>query len=271
MLVALASGCSQGERKVTLRFRLAAGDVYEYHQDTKTSWQVIANDSVKDEGTHNYWVDITQRVTEAPAGEAAELLQIADFFIPQKQFCETDSAKWDTVSYTGVITLNMEANGRLKEVQFEPGRDDRHVTWMKSYYEQGQPVFPSGELPAGYEWTQTTTVLLPEQTMDASTTYRVKSFVREGDYDCALVEYAGTMVIPVIPSVKDTLGVTGHDNISTSGIIYFAYKEGLIFYERDHWEVKGYREYVGKDGELKTFMENRTSDTDYRMTEITRR
>ncbi|MEW5994326.1 MAG: hypothetical protein AB1744_08010, partial [Candidatus Zixiibacteriota bacterium] len=139
----------------------------------------------------------------------------------------------ETVEETRRLELHVTPNGKVLEVSFIDHDDYAGIQYLKNYYEQGLPVFPSHELTPGASWTQTTRVILPGEPMAASMTYRVVSLVREAGYDCAVIECEGDMIIPVESDPADTIRRSGLDRIESTGRLYFAYKEGAVVLQRE--------------------------------------
>jgi hypothetical protein len=239
--------CTGDERKVSLRFKYEPGMKIRYHQETKGNWNAVMDDSTHERGKTSYWVDVVHTVLEVAPDGTATIRDSANYF--RERFDWKDTAKVDTVAETRAATLMVEPNGRCADIIFPPDKDLSAVKWLKAYYDQGAAVYPEGEFSTGYSWTQTTNVLLPEENMKATTTYRVRSFAREGGYDCAVIEYEGTMIIPVEPHAYDSLQTRGYDHISNDGVIYHAYKEGVIVSQKEHWVIKGHRERLKLDRE----------------------
>ncbi len=125
------------------------------------------------------------------------------------------------------------------------------------------PVFPTGEISVGFNWTQSAKVMMPSQTMEASTTYEVKSLVREMGYDCAVIEFTGNLIIPIEPDPADSIQVSGVDKIETTGKLYFAYKDGLVVLQRERWVVDGTRNYTEKKGKPKERTIAMQTDVEY--------
>jgi hypothetical protein len=138
-------------------------------------------------------------------------------------------------------------DGKITDIQATSGQDEKTLDYIRNYYQQGGPVFPDGELSPGHRWTQTTTVKLPDYTLEATTTYRITALAREAGYDCAVIEYDGNMVLPVETDSSGTPEHVGFDRISGTGLIYFAYNEGLVVLQREHWTVRGNRPQLVND------------------------
>jgi len=257
LLVTLS--CSHGDKKITLVFKFTPGLNLQYEQISKSSTKIFQADSLIKNYQTTYKVDITQEI-KSETDNIAEILETNTWHY--EKLTTKDSTTADTVSYTREITFRVEPNGRI--VDFKHGKDIKpsSASYMKNYQEQGMPVFPSGEHAPGYSWTQQTTVVLPDETMGASTTYEIKSLAREGGYDCAVIEYEGNLVIPIEINPDDSTHRKGIDRVKTSGIIYFAYKEGFVVLQRERWVLDGDREKIveGKIEKTKIVSE---SDIDY--------
>lgn len=267
--VALAAlGCSEGQRTITLRFRYEPGMKLIYDQVTKSTSKVTAGDSVVEEGSYTYNVDIATTILSVGDDSTAQILDSArwTFTMPNKD----DSSVLDTIEKSRATKMLMQPNGRYLDVDFLTDESPSSAAWIKNYLEQGMPVFPSGELAPGFSWTQTTQVLLPTETVNATTTYRIKSLAREQGYDCAVLDYDGNMVIPVEPKPGDTCGYRGYDLIKMTGVTYFAYRVGVTLSERQHWTVEGHRTKTPPCKAAPVLISS-ASDVDYHLVEIRRR
>ncbi|MCK4607331.1 MAG: hypothetical protein KAU35_08560 [candidate division Zixibacteria bacterium] len=260
----LIFSCTGGEKKISLRFKYEPGMTLGYEQTTKRTWKAVAGDSVMEEGHRTYSVELRASVIDLSKDGIAELLDSTTwtYTAPGKE----DSTALDTVESLQVTRTFVKPNGRISDVIYPSDKDVSSITWLKNYYEQGMPVFPPGELSPGYSWTQTTRVLLPDETMNALTTYKVKSLAREAGYDCAVIEFTGNMIIPVEPGKeKDGDCIRrGHDQIDVTGVSYFAYKEGIVVLERHNWELAGHREKVCK-GETTEYLVMSQSQIEFRL------
>ena len=259
--------CTQGEKKISLRFKYEPGMTMTYQQTTKNNWKATAGDSLLEESSVIYKVAMSSYVLAVADDSTAKLLDSTTW--SWTACSKEDSTKSETVEKTRIMTLFVQPNGRITDVTFSSEKEAASVTWLKNYFEQGMPVFPSGEFSVGDTWTQTTKVLLPDETMDASTTYRIKSLVREAGYDCAVIEYDGNMIIPVEPSMKDGCEHLGFDDINIKGLTYFAFKEGIVILERQNWTAKGHREKTC-NGKTEKYLVTSQSDIDYRLTSFSR-
>lgn len=257
--------CVQGDKKVTLRLKYQPGMKLVYDQTTKSSTMITTGDSLIEESSHTYGVDITFDIISLAEDGTAEVLDSSTW--SYEVVSKEDSTQMKSVDRTRISTLFVQPNGRYTDMILSPDEKLSTVTWLKSYFEQGMPVFPEGELTPGYSWTQSTKVLLPDETMNASTTYRIKSLAREAGYDCAVIEYDGNMIIPVVETEVDSCTRQGYDEIRISGVTYFAYKEGIVVIERQNWQVEGHRQKTC-DGIVDNYHISTKSDLEFMLTEF---
>ena len=247
LLTILLVSCTESEKRIKLSFKYKPGMQLEYRQDSKRQTQIYNTDTlVKDEFDESY-AFIKQNIAEIVNDSTFKIDEIDTwhYTMPNKD----DSTQMDSVTYSREMTLTVLQNGKIIDFNFKDTKENISE-YMKSYYEQGLPIFPSVEVSPGYSWTQTTSVVLPNETMNASTTYSIKSFVRESGYDCAVIEYTGNLLIPIEPKKDDKTQRSGIDKIQTNGMIYFAYIEGIVIKQTEIWKTEGERTHI-EDGDWK--------------------
>lgn len=227
--------CTQGEQRVSLRFKYEPGTVLTYKQHTKRAGVILAGDSVVEEFTSDYTVDLEHKYTGYIDDSTAKIEEkgIVRWVEPNKD----DSTVMDSVSKVHEAEYHCLTNGKLLKIDILSEKDPVRMQRLERYYEQALPVFPDGEKPIGYSWTQTTRVMLPDESLEASTTYEIKSLVRESGYDCALIAYKGNLVLPSIGQVVEPHDKAGVDRIDVEGLIYFAYKEGFAVLQTESFDV----------------------------------
>lgn len=268
LLALLTFGCSEGEKTVSLKFKYEPGMVLNYEQVTKSNSKVFEGDSLIKDRSSEYNVTMVAHIVSVADDGTAELLDSTVWQWTEPN--EKDSTVLDEVEKILVTTIFIQPNGKYVDIVIPEGTD-RSPTWLKNYYEQGMPVFPSGELSPGYSWTQSTKVLLPDETLNATTTYRIKSLARESGYDCAVLEYEGNMIIPMDKHKTDTTEYTGYDEIKMTGVTYFAYTEGVVVIERQQWEITGHRNRITTEtGEVTPLLVSTKADVDYHLVSFDR-
>ena len=248
----LLATCDQTGKRVTVRYKFQPGMKMTYQQVTRGL--VKERDMTLDTLTHDALaeetMDIEYYVRRLLDDSTAEIVESITW--KSKSENRLDSSTYDTVlkepQKSPQIIKYMKPNGRIVDMEYVSDTVRGKMEYLKEYYKQGFPVFPEGGIGQGHTWSQTTTVVLPDGPMEASTTYTIKSFARERGYDCVVIEYDGVSIIP-LPVCRseeeyDILG--GVDNITSKGHMYFAYKEGIVVLLRERWILDSDRTIVRK-------------------------
>ena len=257
--------CQRRTDTVTLRLLQEPGVLTTHLQLSRGSVRVTRNDSL----ISNQYGEAQTRIeylvlSVDPSDSVARVAVTLTAAEMNQENDDTASQAADSTEPMKHVVEYVEylrPNGQLIDIDFESERKSARPEYIKQYYEQAFPVFPSQPVTVGYTWTQTTKVKLAEGPVDASTKYTVKSLVREQGYNCAVVEYNGLCVIPLEPTPPDdTVScarlINGVDRINADGVMYFAYEEGFVVHEREHWRLTGNRLQVTKtDDTLKTLVE----------------
>lgn len=262
LTIAALFGCSQGDKTVTLTFKFKPGQILNYEQTSRRSFKVWEADSLVDQGQTDYLVEVTDEVLEIDDKGIADVRENAiwSYTMPSKE----DPDKIDSVRYEREMVLRLSPNGKLVDIEAGPEVKAASIAYIKNYYKQGMPTFPAGEHAPGYSWTQSTSVVTNEETVEASTSYTLKSIAREAGYDCAVIEFEGNLVIPIQANPSDSVLRSGVDRVTTTGVMYFAYREGIVVSQRERWVIDGARETIRKDEKKKSRIEAEI-DVDFRL------
>jgi hypothetical protein len=258
--------CAQSDKKVVLRYKFNPGTRLTYEQVSKSNAKIYESDSLIKEESKVFNMTVEQTVTRLLDDSTAEVVETAVWTSVKPK--EADSTVVDTIEERRELVLQVQPNGKVRNVRLGTEESDTQISYIKNYYEQGLPVFPRDPVTPGYSWTQTTKVVLPKEPMEASMNYKVTSLVRQAGYDCAVIECNGNMVIPLEPDPKDTIPTSGLDLITTSGVLYFAYKEGFVVLQREQWLIDRDRRKTSK-GEIKQYQGKIELDIDYALKERT--
>lgn len=245
LAISLAS-CDQGTKKITIRYKSLPGMNLAYQQITRGVQEVVDHRTGK-VISKEYLVttlDLTTSVRRVLEDSTSENLVTRKWQQRYIDLLKKNSA--DTVTKQPIAEEPMleysKPNGRLVDIAYASDTVEGDLSYLKEYTKQGWPVFPDGEVGQGYSWTQTTTVVLPEGPVEASTTYTVKSFARERGYDCVIIEYDGTCIVPLSPRTgKEHKLLSGADRITSKGHMYFAYKEGFLVSLKERWLLESDR------------------------------
>ena len=256
----LTAGCTQGERKISLRYKFEPGAMLTYDQVSKRSAKTFESDSLIKEGSMVFNMTVDQTVHRLLDDSTAEILETASWSYEKRN--EQDTAIVDTIREKRELLLVVQINGKVRDVKSFTNESYTNIRYVRNYYEQGLPVFPWDQVTPGYSWTQTTKVVLPKEPMEASMTYKVASLVREAGYDCAVIDCNGTMIIPVEPDPRDSIQTNGLDRITLTGVLYFAYKEGMVVLQREQWQIDRDRKRT-HNGVTKEYREEVALDIDF--------
>ncbi len=238
--------CDQDTKKVALRFKFQPGMALTYQRVLRGLVQVT--DRNRDVVLRNDFAettaDIDYRVRRILEDSTAEIIDSKKWQF--KTTSRLDSIPSDTAARererNDQVIKYIKPNGRVVDMEFVSDITSDQLEYFKELYKQGTPVFPNGDIGQGHSWTQTTTVVLPDGPMEASTTYTIRSFTRERGYDCVVIEYDGNSIIP-LPAHEDEKYdmISGVDLITSKGHLYFAYKEGIAVLVRERWILDGDR------------------------------
>jgi len=237
-----AAGCEKGGKTVSLRFKYEPGMELVYDLTQNNNTQLKIGDSLISRGSSRLTMTLTDSVRRMVDDTTAEMLEKSEYVNRRTEYqVAADSTVNDSVSFSREMVLFVNPNGKVVNIEAAANISESLLDYWRHYAEQGFPVFPAGEHAQGYSWTQSTKVILDENPVEASTTYTLKSFAREQGYDCVVISYEGTMIIPVYASSEDSTLLGGANRIEITGVMYFAYKEGITIVNRDRWTVDGFR------------------------------
>lgn len=249
LLSMLLLSCTEGTKEIQLSFKYKPGMILEYKQDSKRQTEIYTADSLVKKEVDVSLATVKQNILKIINDSTYKVNEIDTWHYTKPN--KDDSTQLDSVTYSREMDLIVLQNGKIIDFTFKDP-EDKAASYMKNYYEQGMPVFPSTKVYPGYSWTQTTSVMLPSETMNASTTYTIKSLVRELGYDCAVIAYTGNLLIPIEPKDGDKTQRSGLDKIQTDGMIYFAYVKGIVIKQTEKWKTEGERTQL-TDGEWQRY------------------
>ncbi|HWR83610.1 MAG TPA: hypothetical protein VN285_09925 [Candidatus Deferrimicrobium sp.] len=242
----LLSACDQAEKTVVLRYKFEKGVRLAYEQTSRRTSRLTQTDASAKETSATFAADVEHVVLRVLPDSSAEIQEVSSW-TEQRELTE-DSTGRAPLEKRRTLVLLVQPDGKVRDVQSLGEPEGAGLRYIKNYYEQGIPVFPARSLAAGDSWTQTTKVVLPEEEMEASMTYRLRGLAREAGYDCAVIECDGEMIIPLEPDTKDSVERSGLDRIRSKGTLHFAYTEGIVVMQTDKWIIDRERRktYAGK-------------------------
>lgn len=238
-LIAAFWGCSGQQQDFVLRYRFQPGKTQTYEHITTRNYQVRMQDSIIDSGSGEYRMIIQTTCRNMVNDTTAEIAEVHTWTVTKRN--PDDSTKVDSSVTEERLSVWMMTNGRISNIEFAGEQNVTQSTYTQNVVDQGTPVFPSNRLSTGSNWTQTSQISVGEKQYDASTTFQVTGFMKEGSYDCAVIKYQGNMIIPVIENPTDSVKRSGIDHVTTDGTLYFAPVEGLLVKQHEHWTIAGER------------------------------
>jgi hypothetical protein len=230
MIAAFLSGCGYGEKQVMLAYRFNSDKIYHFLYDGKTSSTMYENGALVYSGDRIHRIEYSQQVLEIVDSTSGRLLYTYNLMNNDQA---VGTAAYRTGSDTWQTEFLMESNGKIIEFSSGENSSENSLDYYRNLFEQASPMYPDGPVTVGYIWHHTVKVITDRGATDASTTYKVKSLVREAGYDCAVIEYWGNMIIPIDSNLAGGTSRinSGSDKIEVEGTVYFAYTEGIIIRE----------------------------------------
>jgi hypothetical protein len=251
LLGLLLAGCGTGVKETRIAFKFEPGQKQQYINEVKISAQIY-DSAGKLTNTSNlsYQSTLYEEVISAADSSRARI-RLTD--IVNRPSSSGSAFAADSITHKWSIECLMGTNGKVLDIY--PGDSISHdiLNFYKNYYEQALPVFPEKPVREGDSWKQTIHLMVRQEgAKKAETEYKIRSFVREGGYDCAIIEYKGNMILPFQGVEKDGSLVVKLERVNTKGVIYFAYNEGLIIRQQETYnsENEGTRT---SGGEIKSF------------------
>lgn len=243
------AGCGSEQKQVRLAYKFAPDKIYHFIYTSNISSVAY------EDGNPVYSNDKTHQIAYTQ-----EVVEVIDSATGRLSFTYTLDDKVEAPK-TWNTQFVMASDGRVLDFFPNEGTSDESLEYYRHLFEQAAPMYPDEPVYAGYTWRHTVKTILKEGSTDASTTYKIRSFVRESGFDCAVIEYKGNMIIPLSGSFSSdsTVITSGFDRIQIEGVAYFAYTEGIIIREDEnsHLVREG---TVKSDGETVEFrMEEKKS------------
>ena len=217
----LFSGCGTGEQQVLLTYKFNPEKIFHYKFDSNSKTVMFENDKPVHSSEKTHHVLYSQ-----------ETMSIIDSTRANVRFMYSAKDGSDPENWSSEFV--MSSDGRVVGFDMQNDSSGQSLDYFRKLMEQAAPVYPDEPVSPGFSWNNTVKVLLESGTTDATTTYKLKALVREAGYDCAVIEYRGTMIIPLSKGPDDAPDavVKGTDKIDVEGVTYFAYAEGIIIKEQ---------------------------------------
>jgi len=161
-----------------------------------------------------------------------------------------DSGQVKRITREYAYKYQMTPSGKIIDLNMLGEHAQNWEDYVRSHTDQGMPFFPDEGVTAGYSWTQTSSVTLPDsEIVEVQTTYTVKGTANKQGYYCAIIDYKGKLALPLFPDPEKTGSTHGVDLIEMNGILYFAIEEGIPINSEERRRVISKRTYENKEGE----------------------
>jgi hypothetical protein len=243
----IISGLSCSSQPTTFKLRVKydpVGTTAEYKMDSHRVGMVYKNDEMVEEFDVKVEGDIlytTQKVL--PDGDCIVLEE--NVWSWDEPVDDSGQVKRITKDYA--YKYRISPLGKMTDMKMLGKPSKQWEDYVISFVEQGMPIFPEEAISAGYKWSQTAMVELPDQnTFEAITDYTIKGTAQKNGYNCAIIEYKGNLAIPLFPEADDTLSAFGVDHIELNGILFFAIDAGFGINSEERRRVISERSFPDK-------------------------
>lgn len=216
--VTLLSSCQQDDREVVLSLKFRQNQRLHYRSEIKKTSEIYENGKLVFTNSGVSRLKTSEEVGEVLGPDSAKVRLI---------YYETP-AKGEKLSDSTMIEYIQNGRGLIVDFIREDSANLDMINYYQKLYEQMAPMYPEEPVSRGYTWNNTVKLLLGEDEItNATTTYKVRSLVRERGYDCAVVEYSGNTIVP-FRYERNGVRIIRLDKRSAKGVFYLAYREGFI-------------------------------------------
>ncbi len=223
ILTAFYSGCREDDRKVVLSLKFRPNQSLQFRSEIKKSTEIFEGKKLVYSNSGSSRLHTTEEVEKVLGPDSAKVCLIynkaPDSPLSQAVSSSDDSIKIEYIQNSRGLILDF--------VRGDTGNLDM-INYYEKLYEQMAPMYPEEPVSKGYTWNNSVKLMLHAgEITDASTTYKVRAFVREQGYDCAVVEYHGNTIVP-FRNESNGSRIIRLDRRSAKGVFYLAYREGFI-------------------------------------------
>ena len=229
--------CAGRDRTVRLQFRFQPDTRAVYRTIVKGNVQVYENERLVTDRREQVGVSTVRIVRRLRTDSLADVEEIQTYRC--RLFDRLDSSVVDTFVQGERLRLVIAPSGRVMEYEIlgEPAVGTAEE--LQAFYEQAAVEFPAGDLRVGESWTQRVRLEVDGRTVNAATTFTVLSFTRERGRDCVTISYTGDVALPLRSMPEDSVQRQGRQRLTVRGVLYFAYRDGLLLSQREHRTITG--------------------------------
>lgn len=238
MFVMGLTTCDRPGKTIRLQWKLKPGLITVYDFLHRGQGLATEGDSVLYQFTHERFTKQTETI-DSLSGDSAAWVSAISITTSQHE-TRRETTVVDSTNNENKYQYLLRPNGEILSSTPLVGLDPDWAEHQLEYLKQLQPIFPEIDMTVGFTWTKNVKVLLFDETREANGVYTLKSFVRDRGYDCAVIEYEGHYLLPMVKETEK-VKVTGVSTITTKGTIYFAYREGVLVQDRTWWVLNSDR------------------------------
>jgi len=234
VLIAFFSGCREDDRQVVLSLKFRKNQSLQFRSEIKKSTDIYEGGKLVYTNSGSTRLNTTEEVSDILGPDSAKVSLIYNE-APDSPLSEASSTSRDSIK----IEYIQNSRGLILDfVRGDTGNMDM-INYYEKLYEQMAPMYPEEPVSKGYTWNNSVKLMLSAgEITDASTTYKVRSFVRERGYDCAVVEYHGNTIVPFRNELNGSR-IIRLDRRSAKGVFYLAYREGFIVKLEEIFDYSG--------------------------------
>ena len=236
VLSLLVSGCSDPRTKeVLLEFKQLPNEKYVYHVADSVEWEFVDVDQKR--YTFQHLQDQKSEMVVESLDSALVRSLTMTFVITQDtvlnapDFVLKRRKGRSSVGREFGFVLRMRKNGEIVKVVTE---DPKTAFEFDRSYKPSQPVFPDHTIASGYAWTQNFPVEVPHGNPTVATTeYRLNSFTRVDQFDCAVIDFKGALEYedaykPPADKPAEFMLRKYRSRVTSEGQFFFAYHDGFM-------------------------------------------
>ncbi len=227
-------GCGDYDRQALLNLKFRDNQKLFYRSEIKKSTEIHENNKLVFSNSGKTSLNTVEEVREL-LGEDSARVRLVYSKAPGSPLASDTLISFDSV----MIEYIQNGRGLIVEFVREDSGNSDMINYYEKLYEQMAPMYPEEPVTRGYTWSNSVKLLLADgEITDAATTYKVRAFVREGGYDCAVVEYTGNTIVPYRHELNGSR-IIRLDKRSARGVFYLAYREGFIVKLEEIFEYVG--------------------------------
>lgn len=229
--------CTDGNKTILLKFKHQPGTHTVYETIFKGNSRIYEKDSLVVNRANEITITSTSTVLRVVNDSIAEVSTA--YHYRYHHINNLDSTVTDTVSDGESLILYIMPSGKVIDSKLSLQDSLFDIGDPQQFAEYTMVEFPLIELEQGKSWIQGRVAVIDGITLEATTRFTVESFARENGYDCVSISYEGSMLLPFRSEPSESIQRSGIHRLSVTGVLYFAYREGLIISQRERRVISG--------------------------------